>query len=256
MLGSQFWNLQMLVQLAKKLRTIGDVVESIAYRNLRQSGGRVEIFKSINRPWLVERRIKTIFDIGANTGQFASSAQLVMPSAKIYCFEPLPACFRQLSERFQNAENVVCYNYALGADSAEMPFFENQFSPSSSLLPITDRQIDAFPHTQSVKPVMVSVKRLDDIAADLNIVMPLLVKIDVQGYELPVILGGQTTLQQADIILVETSFVELYEGQALFSDVYDVLTRWGFRYAGALDQFIDPKTGEILQADSVFLANR
>jgi FkbM family methyltransferase len=246
----------MLIQLARKLRTIGNVIESIAYRNLRRSGGRVGIYKSLNHPWLIERRFKTILDIGANTGQFASSAQLIMPSAKIYCFEPLPTCFRQLSERFQKAENVVCYNYGLGSDSAEIPFFENQFSPSSSFLPTTDRQTDAFPHTQSVTPVLVSVKRLDDIAADLNIVMPLLIKIDVQGYELPVILGGQTTIQQADMILVETSFVELYEGQALFSDVYDVLTQWGFRYAGALDQFVDPKTGEILQSDSVFLANR
>jgi FkbM family methyltransferase len=246
----------MLTTIAQKIRTAGDLIEYIAYRRLRQSGGRIEIYKALNRPWLLSRRFETILDIGANVGQFASSVSHLLPSARIICFEPIPSCFPQLEERFAGSPNVKCFNYGLGADSAELSFFENDFSPSSSFLAITQRQTDAFPHTHVVKPVTVCVKQLDDVASNLSIVTPLFVKIDVQGYELPVLMGGQKTIQQADVIQVETSFVELYEGQALFPEIYDLLTRWGFHYAGAIDQFVDSSTGEILQSDSIFLANR
>ena len=246
----------MLTTIARKIRTAGDLVEYIAYRKLRHAGGRIEIYKSLNRSWLLNRRFATILDIGANRGQFASSASYLIPDAQIYCFEPIPSCFRQLEVRFAGLPNVKCFNYGLGTDSSELSFFENDFSPSSSFLATTSKQTDAFPHTQVVKSVRVSVKQLDDVASDLNIVTPLFVKIDVQGYELPVLLGGQKTIQQADVIQIETSFVELYEGQALFPEVYDLLTEWGFHYAGAMDQFADSSTGEILQADSIFLSYR
>ena len=45
-----------------------------------------------------------------------------------------------------------------------------------------------------------------------------MLKIDTQGYELEVLKGAARTLDRIDYILVETSFVPLYEGQANFRD--------------------------------------
>jgi hypothetical protein len=54
-------------------------------------------------------------------------------------------------------------------------------------------------------------------------------------------------------VIVETSFVELYEGQPLFGEVYSQLLEQGFRYIGSWDQFLDPQNGRPLQQDGIFL---
>ncbi len=53
--------------------------------------------------------------------------------------------------------------------------------------------------------------------------------------------------------LLKTPFETLYEGQRLFDEIAELMTAWGFRYAGALDQLTHPADGRILQADSIFL---
>jgi hypothetical protein len=82
---------------------------------------------------------------------------------------------------------------------------------------------------------------------------PLLVKIDVQGYEDYVLRGGEQTIRRARLIIIETSFQAQYEAQPLFDDVYRTLTGWGFAYVGAIDQLMNPSNGSIVQQDSLFI---
>ncbi|MEQ9007495.1 MAG: FkbM family methyltransferase, partial [Ekhidna sp.] len=68
-----------------------------------------------------------------------------------------------------------------------------------------------------------------------------------------VLRGGENTIKQATVIIIETSFEELYEGQPLFNDIYSWLRQWGFTYKGSLSQLLNPQNGEVLQADSIFV---
>jgi hypothetical protein len=63
---------------------------------LKRRGIDYEHYRNLRRRWLLDADIKTIFDIGANTGQFARLANAVWPNATIYSFEPLPECFESL----------------------------------------------------------------------------------------------------------------------------------------------------------------
>ena len=112
-----------------------------------------------------------------------------------------------------------------------------------------------FPATCNVQPVTVNVARLDDIALQLELAPPLLIKIDVQGFEDRVLAGGEQTIRQADVLIIETSFEPLYEGQLLFDDLYRRLYAWGFNYAGAISQLPSPHDRRLLQADSLFVRN-
>jgi len=98
----------------------------------------------------------------------------------------------------------------------------------------------------------IDVRRLDTVAIGLPVEDELLVKIDVQGYEDRVILGGKGVLSRASVIIVETSFASLYERQPLFGEVYSLLNGMGFRYHGSLDQTVSSLDGAILQADALF----
>lgn len=203
--------------------------------------------------WLRAIGINTILDIGANTGQFAQHIRRVIPDAMIYSFEPLPDCFEQLKENLANWVNFSAFNLALGDRTGELIFQRNEYSPSSSFLKMADLHREAFPYTRNTDHVTVTTRRLDDLSQELSVKEPLLVKIDVQGYEGHVLRGGEGIIGRASVIIVETSFETLYEGQPRFDDIYRTLVSWGFAYSGAFDQLCSPQDGRPLQQDSIFV---
>ncbi len=202
--------------------------------------------------WLRERRIRTILDIGANVGQFAAQIHRVLPDAMIYSFEPLVDCYEQLLKNMAGVPAFHAFNLALGDKTGTEQIYRNDYTPSSSLLPADDLLVQSFPFTGRATPQEIQIRRLDDLAQELALGEPILIKIDVQGMEDKVILGGENVFAKASILIVETSFVALYKGQALFDDVYDLLRERGFAYMGTEHATRNPKDGSILQSDSVF----
>jgi hypothetical protein len=57
-----------------------------------------------------------------------------------------------------------------------------------------------------------------------------LLKLDVQGFEDKVIIGGEDVVARAKIVIVEVSLQSLFEGGSLFDDVYRILKTRGFTY--------------------------
>lgn len=81
----------------------------------------------------------------------------------------------------------------------------------------------------------------------------LLVKLDVQGYEDKVLLGGKNVISQAKMLLIETSFTRLYENQPLFDDIYLIVRELGFTYQGSRERHYNKKTGELVYEDAIFI---
>ena len=197
--------------------------------------------------------IKTIIDIGANTGQFAKEIRTKLPNAKIYSFEPLKEVFDNLNENFARDTKFKALNMALGDKKQEVEINKSSYLPSSSILEMTDVHKTLFPHTKDHTKELAKIDRLDDVVRDLKIEKEILIKVDVQGFEDKVINGGIQTFQKARIIIIETSFKNLYFGQPTFETLYQKLKFLDFSYFGSLQQKINSKTGEIISEDSIFL---
>ena len=84
-----------------------------------------------------------------------------------------------------------------------------------------------------------------------NLVSPILLKIDVQGYELEVLKGCGDILVKFDYIYVECSFVELYKEQVLVDEVIQYLINYSFKLDGIYNTFYDKK-GIAVQGDFLF----
>jgi FkbM family methyltransferase len=242
-----------LKSIAQKFLKLFYIVVDPRLLTLRNKKGNIDTFLLLNQPWLKKLEISTVLDIGSNIGQFAISFNSAMPKAKIFSFEPIPECFRELQKNIENIPNITAFNIGLGDFSGDLEFEENEHTMSSSFLKMTSLHKQAFPHTTSSKLTKVKVEKLDSFAEKIIINRPLLIKLDVQGYEEQVIKGGENIISQAAIIIVETSFTTLYEEQPLFKDIYDLLKKRGFSYAGSFEDLRDPTSGEILQEDSIFL---
>lgn len=209
-----------------------------------------------NYDWLIKNNIATIFDIGANTGQFATMIHKILPYATIFSFEPIEECYNILTRKMAGIPKSHTFNYALGDINSEMKMHINEFSASSSLLPMTNLCKEAYPFTAKEHVEKVKIRQLDDVAQNLDLEDNLLVKIDVQGYEDMVIKGGRNVISRSKVLIVETNFQTLYFGSPLFEEIYDTLRKIGFKYKGALHQMKSPIDGSVIQADSIFVKNR
>jgi FkbM family methyltransferase len=236
-----------------KLRQLTYFIENPRLFSIRKKGGITDTFRMLNQRWFHEIGIATVLDIGANTGQFAVTINALLPEATIYSFEPIPDCFEQLNKRMLNVKNFTSLNIALGDDSSQVQFELNSYSPSSSFLSMSDLHKTVYPFTKKSQLIDVKVKTLDTVAETLDINAPIFVKLDVQGYEEKVIRGGEKTIKNAKIIMVEILFETLYEEQAVFDNIYRTLVDWEFEYKGIVEQAYNPDDGKVLYADAIFI---
>jgi FkbM family methyltransferase len=202
--------------------------------------------------FLSELKIKTVLDIGANAGQFATQARQLLPEATIHCFDPVRQAYNSLTRLAARDPRMFAYNVALGEEEKDMVMEVNDYSPSSSILHMAPAHVQAFPFTAYPKQEWVKMIRLDTWASHAQIEPPLLVKLDVQGYEDRVIRGGINTVRKATVILTEVSFCELYEGQVLYDELYSTIHALGFRSAGMIRNLRD-STSRVLSCDAIFV---
>jgi len=227
--------------------------ESIA---LRRKGIKYEHYRDLNKPWLTNYGINTVLDVGANIGDFAKLAREVFPSAAIYSFEPLPDCFAALRVALAGDENFFPIECGIGREKTTLDFYRSYHSPSSSFLQMEEFHKEAFPYTgdgQAPDALKIEVQTLDDALRDKDLSSNILLKIDVQGFELEVIAGASETLLSSKVVVIEMSFAHLYKGQPLFHDVYEAMYGHGYLFRGSLAQMLHAETGEIVQADAIFV---
>jgi FkbM family methyltransferase len=194
----------------------------------------------------------TVLDIGGSHGQFVKEAVRFFPGAKIYSFEPIPECYRELLALGEVVPNLHPINLALGDRDGEVDLWLSAFRDSSSLHEMLPTHVEAWPHTKIESKISVQVARLDAIAPTLDLKPPVFAKLDVQGHELAVINGGRETLSLCQRVMLECNFAPLYKGQPSFNQLYDELHSLGFLFDGFISPLRHPKTLEQLSADAVF----
>ena len=203
--------------------------------------------------WLNILDLHTVLDVGAHTGETALAYHEFLPEARIYAFEPQPDCFATLLTNTRAVPQIRAFNCALGDQGGVHTFFKNAFAPSSSMLPMAHLHRQMFPFTSEHTERTVEVRRLDDVAPELDFKPNVLLKMDVQGFEKHVLIGAQETLPRIKIVVAEAAFQPLYEGQTEFAELYELLTRHGFKFLGPLGQIEkNPETGLTLFCDVVF----
>ena len=195
--------------------------------------------------------IGAVVDIGANRGQFALAARRWFPDAKIFSFEPLPVPAIVFRSVLGGDPQVVLHEVAIGPETAKAEMHLSARDDSSSLLPISGLQEKVFPGTKEVGRLDVDVAPLDFFFKGESLKFPALLKLDVQGFEYDALLGCESCLGEFRWVYSECSFVELYEGQRLATDVIKWLLERGFSLQGIYNVAYD-KDGRAVQGDFLF----
>ncbi len=193
----------------------------------------------------------TIYDIGANVGTWTCLAKSLFPHARVEAFEPLATHFAGFAQWTAPwGQDVRLHPCALGPTEGRAIMQVMDFSDASSLLPATAAGLQEF----KIKPAAnqeVPVIPLDLLVAREKLPAPDLIKLDVQGYELEVLRGGEQCLQHARAVLCEVSFAKFYEGQPLFHEVVAFLGARGFSLHALGES--TPLGILLVQTDALFL---
>ena len=143
------------------------------------------------------RSDSVFLDIGANIGQHSLYASRFVEN--VYAFEPIKKLYDQFMEscHINQIDNIYIYNHALGNEEKILPIFGNSGNMGASSLVTTENR---------KKIQDIQIKRLDDIVSESGIKIIDFIKLDVEGFELDVLLGAQQTIEKyKPILLIEYS---------------------------------------------------
>ena len=155
-----------------------------------------------------------LFDVGANFGQYAQEFFSQIPNAQVHSFEPSKNSFSALLRKSALQKKWSVYNFGFGATKSEMKlYFDTPGSASSTLISrAVTEQIINFEY--------VPILKLDDFL-DLNSrLIPDILKLDVEGFELSCLEGAVSHLNSIKIIQFEFGQINV-DARIFFKDYWN-----------------------------------
>jgi FkbM family methyltransferase len=200
-----------------------------------------------------------IFDVGANVGQFAQELRKGGYHGHIISFEPLSSAHATLiATAASDPLWDVAERCAVGASDgwAEINISGNSYS--SSLLPMLDLHREAAPPSeyQGTEPCRVITldSYIERTFSDPTTVFGL--KIDTQGYEGQILAGLQRNHDRVKVVVCEMSLAPLYADGPSMSELCRQLAELDYHCVALGPEFEDPRSGELLQTNGVFVKRR
>jgi len=193
---------------------------------------------------------ETIIDIGSNKGQFILLIEKNFPQKMIYSFEPILEMINKQKIFFKDNKNIKYYNLGLGNAKENKNFLITSRMDSSSFLKISNK--DNGNNNYDIKEERkLEIDKLDNILGDAKLKRPILIKIDVQGFELETLKGASKILLNVDYIILEVSSSEMYKNQPTEDVLVDYLRNYNFEIFKS-NNWIKIKKTNFVQRDIIF----
>jgi FkbM family methyltransferase len=187
------------------------------------------------------------FDVGANLGQTTARLSAAFRGT-IHAFEPHRDAFQTLVSLYENSQNVVLNNIALGSVEEHRTFNENSSSDMSSFLAVGPAGWG------TEHPNRVAVSTVDDYCKTNQIAQIDLLKSDTQGFDLEVLRGSKTMLPNISSIYTEIILVDLYKGAPTLDAIHSFLVENAFELVGIYN--LSYYNGRLGWFDALYVASR
>jgi len=173
-----------------------------------------------------------LVDVGCHKGEFLNSFLNNKRINKFYCFEPQKEVFKFLKLKFKNNKKIKLYNYALGESKKIKKIYLSNLTSLSTMSKFDNKSdwlkiknLIVGDKDRSSLSLNVPQKTIDLVFKKISLKKSFL-KIDVEGYELNVLLGAKNKIKEIPFILIEKHTFGQYHNS--FNSVNDFLVKNNF----------------------------
>jgi FkbM family methyltransferase len=182
--------------------------------------------------------VSTVFDVGANIGDYSAAASASFPAATIYAFEPVNKTFEILSRRLAGIANAKTFNYGLSDKDESVEFSvrpdelgNSTAHPAASLLLNPDAPRIVVP---------CKLRRSGSVADELGLSGIDLLKIDTEGNDWFVLNGFRDWLKNGRIKVIQFEYgMACIFTKRLLCDHFDLLQEYGYMVGKIYPTYVD-----------------
>lgn len=134
----------------------------------------------------------------------------------IFAFEPIIDEYFKLKEKLKKQKNITIINSALADKEGYRFFYETEGPYQSSFIKPNYQFVKQYPNARRFnikKKVKLYCKKLDNFKENFDFI-----KIDTQGFNHNVLLGGVKKIKNTLAIEIEAEFIQIYKNQKLFEE--------------------------------------
>ncbi len=193
--------------------------------------------------------MRTVLDIGANVGQFCTACNEILDQSKIYAFEPVLTTFATLQKNTAKIKNIECSTLGFGDRPQTVEMYLQDLSTVNSINPASNKRRSENQKSQSMEIVTV-----DDFCTERNISQIDLLKIDVEGFDLNVLMGAKRMLTERKVtyIFIEVTFDNSDAYHRSYQEISTYLEQFGFKIFGFYNQNVFHGSPYMNYCDALF----
>ena len=237
------WSSSLLLHLLLVLLVAADPDPS---ENFGWKGGGIDRLRFFKERLGFEAR--HVLDIGAHVGEWTIEAQQIFPEAEFLMVEANPQHRADLEAVGQPFVIAL-----LAARDNESMLFHSTRYPINTGASLFRERSDLFLDPKFSETLLIRSRTLDDLVANhFSGGCCDLLKADVQGAELAVLLGGLKTLKQAELVLLEAPVLPYNEGAPRFSELIEFMASQGFEVVDVADVTYSEGVSRVLHLDLLF----
>ena len=185
-----------------------------------------------------------ILDIGASACETADIMRQCWPESDILLIDGNNAC-----EPMYKSKNYNYHIKLLGKQNSTTHFYKTKWSSICSGNSIYRENSDAYNDNMVITETL-PIYKLDDVVDGKYD----LIKIDTQGSELDIILGGINTFSVAKVVICEVALVDINIGGCKKEDIMNVLTKeLKFDYIRVIERVLSSDSQRIDYENLLFI---
>jgi FkbM family methyltransferase len=187
-----------------------------------------------------------LIDVGGYKGEFTDNFMLNIDKVDdVFMYEPHQKSFDRLKEKYSKNQKINVVQLALNATVGEKDYYYyDDAGYNSSLL---------MPLASGFESTKVRTDTLDRESKQFSSNVKYVLKIDTQGNDLDVIVGGEEFItNKKPIIFCELIYVSLYQGQTFAEEIITFMAGLGYVLV-RLEDIHETGNGMLAYADGLFV---